>query len=88
MFDGPHSEQDQYDGVVIAQNALDDTYILVVDDYNGPGVQSGTHRAIKELGLTVEAAIEIITRTDNEHPQIAHQNSDWHNGYYIAVIKK
>jgi hypothetical protein len=33
FFDGPHEEQDQYDAV-IAQPALDLTYILIVDDYN------------------------------------------------------
>jgi hypothetical protein len=88
MFDGPHSEQDQYDGVVIAQPALDDTYYLIVDDYNGPGVRAGTERAIKDLNLTVVAAIEIITRSDDQHPQISMQHSDWHNGYFIALVKK
>jgi len=88
MFDGPHSDQDQYDGVVIAQNALDDTYILVVDDYNGPGVKSGTESALLDLKSKVEASIEIRTHQAGGHPVISHQNSDWHNGYYIAVIKK
>jgi hypothetical protein len=88
MFDGPHSEQDQYDGVVIAQPALDDTHYLIVDDYNGAGVRAGTERAIKDLNLTVVAAIEIITRCDDQHPQLSMQHSDWHNGYFIAVVKK
>jgi hypothetical protein len=88
MFDGPHSEQDQYDGVVIAQPALDDLYYLIVDDYNGEGVRAGTERAIKDLKLEVVAALEIITRTDDQHPQIHTQYSDWHNGYLIAVIRK
>ena len=89
MFDGPHTEEDQYDGVVIAQPALDDVYILVVDDYNWPTVRNGTLRAINDLRLNVECAIEIRTTQDDTHPQIAFQaNSDWHNGYYIAVIRK
>jgi hypothetical protein len=89
MFDGPHTEVDQYDGIVIAQPALEDTYILVVDDYNWPSVRNGTLRAINDLGLTVECAIEIRTTQDDTHPQIAYQaNSDWHNGYFIAVIGK
>ena len=88
MFDGPHSEQDQYDGVVIAQPALDDTHYLIVDDYNGEGVRAGTERAIKDLNLTVIAALEIITRFDDQHPQISMQHSDWHNGYFIAVVQK
>lgn len=88
MFDGPHSEQDQYDGIVIAQNAIDDTFVLIVDDYNGPGVRAGTERAIKDLNLNVIAAIDIMTRNDDQHPIIAHQNSDWHNGYFIALVSK
>jgi hypothetical protein len=88
MFDGPHLYQDQYDGVTVIQAALDDTYTLVVDDYNVPHVQSGTQDALRDLGHTVVASIEIVTRHDNIHPKIAHADSDWHDGYYIAVIKK
>jgi hypothetical protein len=89
LFDGPHTEVDQYDGIVIAQPALEESYILVVDDYNWPTVRNGTLRAINDLGLTVECAIEIRTTQDDTHPQIAYQaNSDWHNGYYFAVICK
>lgn len=88
MFDGPHSEQDQYDGVAIAQPALDDTYILIVDDYNGHNVRAGTERAIKDLNLNVIASIDIMTRSDNEHPIISHQHSDWHNGYLVALVSK
>jgi hypothetical protein len=88
MFDGPHSEQDQYDGIAIAQAALDDTFVLVIDDYNGDGVKKGTERALKDLNINVVAAVEIITRTDQEHPVLALQHSDWHNGYLIAVCSK
>lgn len=88
MFDGPHSEQDQFDGVEIAQPALDDTFILIVDDYNGYDVRNGTSRAIEELNLSVVASIDIMTRSNNGHPVISHQQSDWHNGYFIAVVSK
>ena len=89
MFDGPHKEQDQYDGIIIAQPALDDEFVLIVDDYNNSNVKNGTARAIKDLNLNVVSSIEILSRVgDDEHPQLAHQNSDWHNGYFIAVVKK
>ena len=88
MFDGPHSEQDQFDGVAFAQSALDDTYILIVDDYNMHDVRNGTERAIKELNLNVIASIDIMTRSNNGHPIISHQHSDWHNGYFIALVSK
>jgi hypothetical protein len=87
MFDGPHSEQDQYDGIVIAMPALDDEFVLIVDDYNSFDVQSGTQRAIQDLGLIVDS-IEIFTTLDGSHPPNAHQNSDWHNGYFIASVRK
>jgi len=89
LFDGPHSEQDQYEGVVIAQPSLDDSYILIVDDYNWHGVRKGTERAIKELNLEVECSIEIRTTQDDSHPKVwTAANSDWHNGYFLAVINK
>lgn len=89
LFDGPHEEVDQYDGIVMAQPALDDHYILIVDDFNWPSVRDGTQRAIQDLDLELECSIEIRTTQDNTHPTIAaHQNSDWHNGYFIASIRK
>lgn len=88
MFDGPHLEQDQYDGVVVAQPALDNEYLLVVDDWNGLNMQDGTWRAIKDLGFNVIASLEIVTRNDGHGAKVGFQNSDWHNGYLFAVISK
>jgi hypothetical protein len=88
MFDGPHLEEDQYDGVKIAQPALDDTYTLIVDDWSGKHIQVGTKNALRDLGHEIVAQMEIITRHDDAHPKVAHENSDWHCGYFIAVVKK
>jgi hypothetical protein len=88
MFDGPHEEQDQYDGVALYEQALDDVYTLIVDDWNGPGVRKGTIDALEKLGHTVLARIDIITRNDSVHPEIWGPGSDWHNGYFIAVVSK
>lgn len=89
MYDGPHSLEDQYDGLMIAQPALDDLYYLVVDDYNQKhDVQAGTDKAFKELGHKVIAQIQIITRWDTTHPALSHERSDWHNGYFIALVSK
>jgi hypothetical protein len=89
LFDGPHSEQDQFDGVAIAQPALDDHYILIVDDYNWKDVRDGTLRALKHFGATIECAIEIRTTQDDAHPiKSIRQESEWHNGYFFAVCKK
>lgn len=83
MFDGPHEKQDQYNGIAFALPALDDTYILIVDDYNASQVQEGTEEALAMLNQTVVASIKILS---HENPYL--RRSDWHNGYFIAVIKK
>jgi hypothetical protein len=87
MFDGPHEEQDQYDGIVLAMPAMDEEFIMVVDDWNHPYVKSGTLRAIDDLGLVVDS-IRIETSSDGSHPSPAFQHSDWHNGYFIASVRK
>lgn len=36
----------------------------------------------------IEAAIEIRTTLDESHPKVSDSASDWHNGYFIGVIRK
>jgi hypothetical protein len=88
LFDGPHTEQDQYDGVVLPLAALDDTFVLIVDDWNWPAVRAGTFRAIRDLGLATLHAIEVRTTQDDSHPAVAMQHSHWHNGYFLAVLRQ
>ncbi len=88
LFDGPHSEQDQYDGIVLAQPALNDSYILIVDDWNWRSVRNGTLRALSDIGVQIEALIEVRTSFDNIHPTKHGKESDWHNGYFIASLRK
>lgn len=88
MYDGPHTEKDQYDGIMIAQPALDDVYILIVDDWNWEKVRVGTSAALGDLGSKFDTIIEIKTTTDGEHPDLKLEHSDWHNGYFIAVVRK
>jgi hypothetical protein len=88
MFDGPHEEEDQFDGIATALACLDEEFVLIVDDYNWAPVSTGTQRAIEALRLEVVASIEIKTSQTGTHPQIAFQFSDWHNGYFLAVCRK
>jgi hypothetical protein len=88
LFDGPHSEADQFDGVTIAQPALDDTYLQIVDDWNWEAVRAGTLRAIEDLDLLQIASVKIRTSQDNKQPPINRENSDWHNGYGLFVLKR
>ena len=42
LFDGPHEEMDQYDGIMLARPALEGCFILIVDDWNWRKVRLGT----------------------------------------------
>jgi hypothetical protein len=90
FFDGPHEEQDQYDALMLVQPALDDEFIFICDDWNWEKVKNGILNAIKKLNLDVLFSIDIKTTDDGSHPpeNNARQNSNWHNGYYISVLRK
>ena len=104
LYDGLHEESDQYDGVVLPYDNLDDVFILIdelstinnlrflifvflfiliVDDWNWDGPQKGTRRAIEDLNLEVLYSVEIEGAGCNGYGA-----SDWHNGYFIGVLKK
>ena len=90
LFDGPHEERDQYDGLMVAQPALDDEFIFICDDWNWERVRNGTMNAIEKLKLDVIFSTDIRTTDDNSYPsdENTKQNSDWHNGYFISVLRK
>jgi hypothetical protein len=88
MFDGPHEQDDQYDGIAMAMPALDDQFILIVDDWNWIQPRDGTMGAIAKIGLKVLTSVEIRTTDDDTDGAIFGENGDWHNGYFIAVVSK
>jgi hypothetical protein len=88
LFDGPHEEMDQYDGLIRALPVLADAFVFICDDWNWAQVRSGTHRAIIEAGLELVYVAEIRTSLDNSHGELRFKESDWHNGYFIAVLRK
>lgn len=87
-YDGPHQESDQYDGIVMPAAALKDEHVLVVDDWNWPGPRSGTLRALGDLRYSIRYALAIRTTLDDSHPELYGEATDWHNGYFIAVLAK
>jgi len=88
LFDGPHEEQDQHDGLVQALPALTEEFVFICDDWNWWQVRAGTHRAIVQGGLSMLYGAEIRTTLDNTHAAVAFKESDWHNGYFIGVLRK
>ncbi len=88
FYDGSHAEIDQYDGVFLPNEAMDDSYILIVDDWNWDPVRRGTHNALKDAGVAIDYSIEIRTSFDGGLPPIRGATSEWHNGALIAVVSK
>ena len=90
MYDGDHSRENQYNGISKVLPALDDTFLLIVDDWNWERVRFGTFDAINDNSLKVISSIEIKTLQQEVWwaPDINGPYSDWHNGYFIALIKK
>ena len=88
LFDGPHSEQDQYDGIKIALPALQNDFIIIVDDWNWDRVRKGTFRALRDTKIAISSFVDIRTSQDNTTPEIKFERSEWHNGYFIAACQK
>jgi hypothetical protein len=88
LFDGPHKEQDQYDGLAMVLPCLDPEFVFIVDDWNWSPVRKGTLQAIERCGLEIRYAAEIRSSLDETHPVIVGKYSDWHNGYFISVLAK
>jgi hypothetical protein len=88
LFDGPHETADQFEGLTLPMPALDDRFVLIVDDWNHAPARTGTRQAIKALGLRVDLSIELRTTLDGTHPEPHGEASDWHNGYFIAAMTK
>jgi hypothetical protein len=89
LYDGPHDETDQHDAMVLPQAALDPTFFLIVDDWNGGAVRRGTITGLKEAGCVIVAAIEIRTTLDGTQPiRRTGRQGDWHNGYFLAVVRR
>jgi hypothetical protein len=86
LFDGPHREADHYDGLMLARPALEHPFVLIVDDWNAHEVRPGVLRALHDAGYTVSCAVEIRTTNDDSYPAVTGKESDWHNGYFVAVI--
>jgi hypothetical protein len=88
LFDGPHLYADQRDGLLLTQHALDDEFVLIVDDWNWEQVRRGTFDAIADIGCKLDFVAEIRTTFDNSLTPIAGEASDWHNGCFIAACHR
>lgn len=88
FYDGLHREIDQYNGVFLPRAAMDDSYILLVDDWNDDNVRRGTFNGLRDGGISIDYSIEVRTTHNGEFPAIHGMKSEWHNGALIAVVSK
>lgn len=88
LYDAGHTEREQYLALTKYINFVDDTFILVVDDWNWKRVQKGTKDAISDLNLRVLYEKEILLTNDDSHTPQPLARETWWNGIYIAVLSK
>lgn len=88
FYDGPHEQDDHYDGILLPQPALRDDYLLFVDDWNWRQVRLGTLRAIADSNSIIQFGIEVFTTEDGTQPSYCRRRNEWHNGCFLAVMQK
>ena len=54
LYDGAHSDEAHEQALTHYINAMEDTFIFMVDDWMYQGVRKGTYAAIEKLGLKIE----------------------------------
>ena len=73
---------------MMADPALEPCFVLIVDDWNWEEARRGTMDAIRKREYRIDHMIEVRTSRDNTQPELRGPNSDWHNGYFIAALRK
>jgi len=81
LFDGPHEEEAQAQALTYYKPVLADEFIYCCDDYDWDEVQKGTQRGIKEAGYKILFDEYLPSKG-------SHDNESWHNGFYVALLKK
>ena len=64
LYDGPHQLEDHFDGIKLIQPALEDEYILIVDDWNWNQVRRELYlQLINSLNTISKLEIRTTTTT-------------------------
>lgn len=81
FYDGNHSTESQESAFTYLNDAFDDVFIAMVDDWNWAEVRKGTESAFQKLGYHVLYEQALSSRHSGDTEQ-------WWNGLYICVIRK
>jgi hypothetical protein len=88
FYDASHAQKDQYDGVFLPQIAMDESHIIIVDDWNTNVVRNGTFDALRDAKLSIDYSVEVRTTFNGDFPVVFGPKSEWHNGIIVAVVSK
>ena len=80
LYDGEHTEEAHYSFLTKYNSKIDNTFCLIIDDWNWLQVRQGTEKSIQALGYKVLFKEEIFTK--GEDP------TDFWNGLGIFVLNK
>ncbi|GMH84507.1 hypothetical protein TrVE_jg8021 [Triparma verrucosa] len=83
FFDGPHEVLDHFRAIIEFYEYLEETSVIIIDDWNFVDVRWGTLAAFEGLPLDIMYEKTIMT-TQNS----ALDETEWHNGVGIFVVKK
>jgi hypothetical protein len=89
MYDGNHNHDSHYKALNHYLPCLDDIFIYIIDDWNWPWVRDPTLKAILDNNLEIIYKKEIFVEHDENYvTPLSGQDSDWHNGISIFILKK
>lgn len=83
LYDGCHDYEFQQKALPHFIEAMDDTFVFMVDDFSWSSVSTGTFDGIKELGDKIKVERQWILKGDK-----AQDDEKFHNGLGIFLISK
>lgn len=85
-YDGPHTEEDQYNAIVKYKDKLVEDCLILVDDYNWNCVKAGTINGIRDAKLKVKMHHELKARIEEGTTDA--DRLGWWNGIGLFIIGK
>lgn len=81
FYDGNHEPQDQYRAFVHFDQAFENPFVAIVDDWNLAEVREATQSAFVHLGYKIQQDWTMLSPYNGD-------KDGWWNGLYAAVINK
>jgi hypothetical protein len=79
LYDGGHTEKQQHDAITKMLPAMEDIFVLIIDDWSWPEVQKGTYMGIVDSKLKVLYTRQVVSTNE--------KNGYW-NGVGVFVLQK